>query len=69
MTGAIEFKGWSHFRSIKLRPGLFSQVYRNSEGWTAQEVFSGPKNRPLGLIVHDEQGELIGMVKTVSDLP
>lgn len=69
MRGQLEFKGWSHFRSIKLRPGLFSNVYRNSEGWTAQEVFSGRNNRLLGLTVHDETGDSIGMVKTVQDLP
>jgi hypothetical protein len=69
MKGIIKFKGWSYAGSIKLRPGLLSERYRNDEGWIAEEVFSGARNKLIGLLVRDESGEALGMVKTVRDLP
>lgn len=69
MRGTIEINGWSHHRTIRLRPGLFSEVYKNREGWTAHEVFAGGNNHLLGLVVYDEKGKSQGTVQSTSELP
>lgn len=69
MRGQITLNGWSHFRGVRLRPGLISNSYRNQEGWFAQEVFRGPKNILVGLQVLDEKNQFVGMVKSVEELP
>jgi hypothetical protein len=69
MRGALTFNGWQHLRGTVLRPGLISNSYRNREGWTAQEVYAGPKDRFLHLQVNDERGAFIGTVKSVAELP
>jgi hypothetical protein len=38
-------------------------------GWTAEETFSGPRNKRIGLLVRDETGKPQGLVQEVSDLP
>lgn len=69
MRGQLQLNGWSHFRGTRLRPGLISNVYRNQEGWMAQEVFRGKNNQCIGLQVLDEKGQFVGMVSDVASLP
>lgn len=65
----LEFNGWRFSHNIRLRPGVISNVYRNREGWSAETMFQGSSNRYIGLIVRDEKGKSLGLVKNVSDLP
>lgn len=72
MKGTIRFtvhSGWSYLRSHRLRPGLYSKIYRSKEGWTAQEVFRGRDNKLIGLQVVDSEGKTVGMCATAEDLP
>ena len=69
MRGAIRFNSWEHLRGTVLRKGLVSNSYHNSEGWTAQEVYGGPKDKLLHIAVHDESGKFVGTVKEIAELP
>jgi hypothetical protein len=69
MRGTITFNGWSLSSARKLRPGLYSQTYRNREGWTAVEMFAGADNHLVGIVVYDEKGKSQGTVERPSDLP
>ena len=65
----VFFRGWEHSGSTRLKKGLYSNRYRNQEGWTAQEVFGGAKDNFIGLQVHDSEGQFVGMAQKVEDLP
>jgi hypothetical protein len=69
MKGMISFNGWTLSTNRKLRPGLYSQTYRNREGWRAEELFAGGDNHLVGIVVYDETGKSQGTVKCVAELP
>lgn len=69
MRGTISLNGWQWAGQQKLTKGLFSDRYRNQEGWTAEQQFAGQDNHSIGLVVRDERGHIIGTVQNVQELP
>lgn len=60
---------WFHEGRIRLRPGLVSNLYRRQDGWMAQEMFRGPQNQFMGLLITDSAGKFVRMAKGIEDLP
>lgn len=52
-----------------IRPYLYAATWRHANGWTASEVFRGPRNMRLGLLITDETGKSQGFVQNARDLP
>lgn len=69
MTGTLTFNNWSLESFRKIKPGIYSRVFRNSLGWTARDVLIGKDNHVGFLTVMDEKKVSLGTVKSVSELP
>lgn len=69
MRGTLTINGWFFVGTVRLSKNLISNRYRNRNGWTAEEMFSGPQNKPMGLLVRDASGKTQGLVQDVSQLP
>lgn len=70
VSNHVLVNGWQFDRRVTIVKGLISSHYRHPETkWTAREIYRGPRNDYVGLLIQTETGKNVGIVQSVKDLP